>query len=320
MAIQKTLLIGNGLNRTFKPETEPKFTFSPIAWNDALKKLSEYANLDIQNIDTKPLTLVFDEILLKSNGSDVSKLELQKYLAQLIGLSCNDALDSVFYTQTKHVLTTNYAMRHALNFDNKYLPFRNLDAVKENTFSLFRSLATQEGRRLWHINGDIGTPTSLTLGYRQYARYQAQIKNYLTAGTEYKKTKIKNSPLYRYIPNFDFETSGDPYSWVDVFLRDNIHVVGLSMDYTESILWWLLTEKMYLKQKYPKNIGGMTYHQINIKGKAPKGAEAEKLAMLSDLGVSIATYNADTHLDGYLDIAETMKKGSKARYQKALNK
>lgn len=319
MTINKTLLIGNGLNRTYQNETPSTFLPAP-SWSEALEKMAVYAGLDIANIERKPLTLVFDEILLKSNGSELSKLTLQKYMSELIGRTANKALDEVFYQLTKQVLTTNYASLHALNFDKTYLAMRPIDAIKENSFSLFRYYTTQNNRNLWYINGNTHTPTSLTLGYRQYARYQAQIRNYLSSGAEYSKTKIKNSPLFRPIPNFDFETSGDPYSWVDVFLRDNIHVVGLSMDYTESILWWLLTEKMYLKQKYPKNIGGMTYHQINIKGKAPKGAEADKLAMLSDLGVSIATYNADTHLDGYLDIAETMKKGSKARYQKAINK
>lgn len=319
MAINKTLLIGNGLNRTYQNEIPSRFLPAP-SWSEALKKLAVYAGLNISDIERKPLTLVFDEILLKSNGSEVSKVELQKYMSELIGRTVNKALDEVFYPLTKQVLTTNYAGLHALNFDKTYLAMRPIDAIKENSFSLFRYYTTQNKRNLWFINGNTHTPTSLTLGYRQYARYQAQIKNYLSSGAEYAKTKIKNSPLFRAIPNFDFESSGEPYSWVDVFLRDNIQVVGLSMDYTESILWWLLTEKMYLKQKYPKNIGGMTYHQINIKGKVPKGAEADKLAMLSDLGVSIATYNADNHLDGYLEIAETMKKGSKARYQKALNK
>lgn len=319
MAINKTLLIGNGLNRTFIPDASQSI-FKSLSWNEALKELSVYANLDIKNIDKKPLTLVFDEILLKSNGADVSKLELQKYLSELISQTCNNALDAVFYTQTKQVLTTNYGRRHSLNFDDEYIPMRERDYVKENTFSLFRYFTTAEKRRLWLINGDIGTPTSLTLGYKQYARYQAQVKNYLTSGAEYASKKIKNSPLYRYIPDFDFEGSGEPYSWVDIFLRDHIQVVGLSMDYTESILWWLLTEKMYLKQKYPKNIGGMTYYQVNLKGKQPKGAEADKLAMMADLGVAVQSFDAPTYLDGYLDIAESMKKGSKARYKKQSSK
>lgn len=244
---------------------------------------------------------------------------MQTYLGNLINRSCNSALDEVIYPLTKNVLTTNYSTRHAMNFDRTWPAFLEKNFVNENTFSLFRYFATQKDRRLWYINGAAHTPTSLTLGYKQYARYQAQIKNYLTSGVEFSKGKTR-SQLFQKDPVFDFDKTGEPYSWVDLYLRDHIHVIGLSMDYTESILWWLLTEKMYFKQTHPKKVGGMTYYQINIDGRPAKGPEANKLNMLADLGVIIKNVDADSYLSGYLDIAESFKKGSKDRYFKALSK
>ena len=77
---------------------------------------------------------------------------------------------------------------------------------------------------------------------------------------------------------------------------------------------------MYLKQKYAKKIGGMTYYQINIDGRPPKASDANKLNMLADLGVTIKNIDADSYTNGYLEIAESFKKGSKDRYFKAISK
>jgi hypothetical protein len=33
------------------------------------------------------------------------------------------------------------------------------------------------------------------------------------------------------------------YSWIDIFLRDDIHIIGIILDYTEIDLWWILYEK-----------------------------------------------------------------------------
>ena len=42
----------------------------------------------------------------------------------------------------------------------------------------------------------------------------------------------------------DFDTvDGMVYSWLDVFLRDDIHIVGLGLDCTEIDLWWAVTYK-----------------------------------------------------------------------------
>lgn len=319
MAIQKTLLVGNGLNRAVVPDSS-KSIFAPLSWNETLNKLSAYANLNIRNIDKKPLTLVFDEILLKLKDTGIRKIDLQHMMSQLTIPISNQHLDELFYPLTKHALTTNYSSMHAYHFGNPYPAMLPRVRIDEKTFSLFRYYATPKDRRLWYINGNAGTPTSLTLGYRQYARYQAQIKNYLTSGLDYTNFRVANSPLFRNQPNFDFDKSDNHYSWVDLFLRDDIHVVGLSMDYTESILWWLLTEKLTLQQKFSKRVGGFSYYQINIDGKQPKGSEAEKLMMLGDLGVNIKTFEAETYLDGYLNIAETFKKGTRARYENAIAK
>lgn len=47
------------------------------------------------------------------------------------------------------------------------------------------------------------------------------------------KNKIKNQ---------DF----DGYSWIEFFFNSHVHILGLSLDYSETDLWWLLNKRARL--------------------------------------------------------------------------
>jgi len=307
MAIKNTLLIGNGIHRWIKDNPDG----GQISWKSALEKMARAARYEVRDIDQKPLTLVFDELLL--NCTNLSKTDLQ-YIAMGATYTGGDQdLNHVISCLAKNILTTNYHSSFAnegcgfapdhLGFEISTPLFPN---ISENTFSLFRGRKIRS-KTWWNINGSSPTATSLTLGLRQYGRYQNQIANYLTGSISYSKVKNLRSPLYLPIPNFDFEKSGNPYSWADIFLRDHIDMIGLGMDYSESILWWLLTEKFVLQKKYPKLVGGLTYHHVSVDKITPQ--EQVKLHMLEDLGVQINQVNAKDYKSGYLTIADTIKPG-----------
>lgn len=311
MAIQNTVLIGNGPNRSLKQDNPVLGNEFAITWKSILENLAKELNYTVRDIDDKPLTLVFDELLLHSRIH--TKTDLQAIVARKVGALGNKPLNDVLSCLTKHTLTTNYD--HGLSLAHGFFPNHLrfeinkplFPEIKENTFSLFRGGQSRK-KVLWKINGEALQPTSIALGYRQYARYQAQIKNYLHSGVEYSKIKILQSPIYRNIPNFDFEKTGAPYSWVDLFLRDHIHMIGLGMEYTESILWWLLVEKFAVQKMYPSYIGGATYHHVVV-GKKIGDRDRVKLNMLEDLGVRVAVVNAKSYEDGYYEIADSIKPG-----------
>lgn len=298
MTIQNTVLIGNGPNRAITKDCFEDGRYE-ITWKSLLEKLAAVALVNIRDIETKPLTMVFDEILLRSKVPNVKSLILNQVERELFyarSSELSDALNSL----SNSIMTTNYYWPSASPVSIGRFP-----DINEKNFSLFRC-NTYKGQDLWFINGWVLEPTSIALGYRQYARYQAQIKTYLHSGISYSKIKVKNSPLYRGIPVLEFEKSEPYYSWVDVFLRDHIHMIGLGMEYTESILWWLIIEKFALQQKYPKYIGGITYHHIEVKNK-PEPNIKNKLNMLEDLGVQVNTVAAANYFDGYLKIADQIK-------------
>jgi hypothetical protein len=314
MPIQKTMLIGNGVNRINFAEGS-KSKKGPPSWKDSLELLAKFAERKVFNIDKKPLTLVFDEIAYHSRDSDISKFALQKHIADIAKFEHNPIAD-LLYSLTTNVLTTNYSTHHVAQFDKRNRATIPARQIQENTFSLFRHYATPEDRRLWFIHGSSDQPTSLTLGFKQCAKYQDRIQTYLKSGLVSGGKKIKNSPLFRKNPVFDFDKRRDHYSWVDIFLRDEIHVVGLGLDYTETILWWLLLEKLYLKAKYPKHIGDFIYHHIETNNKKMSERDENKLDMLHSFGITVKYSVVDSYREGYLDIAEKIKSGSKAKYEK----
>ena len=73
MAIKNTILIGNGPNRAVAKDCFDKGKYE-ITWKSLLEKLAAVALVEIRDIETKPLTLVFDEILLRSNVPNVKNI------------------------------------------------------------------------------------------------------------------------------------------------------------------------------------------------------------------------------------------------------
>lgn len=307
MAIQNTVLIGNGVNRFVKDNPDE----NQISWKSCLEKMASAAQYPVRDIEQKPLTLVFDELLLKNQN--LSKNDLQ-YIAMGSSFTRGDEdLNHALSCLAKSYLTTNYYASFAIygcGFTPDHLSYEIslplFPDITENTFSLFRGRQMRK-KTWWCINGSYPTATSITLGHRQYARYQNHIANYLTSTVSYSKVKNLRSPLYLPRPDFEFEKNGNPYSWVDVFLRDHIHMIGFGMEYTESILWWLLTEKFWMQRKFPKYIGGLTYHHVEV-GEISTH-EKVKLNMLEDLGAKVNVVKAKDYKSGYLQIADTIKPG-----------
>lgn len=315
MATQNTILFGNGINR-IEEDHNSESNFA-VSWQSALEQLAQQAHYSLRNAAEKPLTLVFEEILMHTRR--LNKNDLQKIVGQVAMRSASNNLNDVISCLGKNLLTTNYysPVINGAGLSPDHLTFEISTPIcpdiRENTFSIFRGRRIRN-KTFWAIHGSSYDPTSITLGYRQYARYQANIHKYLMSGVKYSNASTLNSPLYRNRPIFDFEKQESHYSWVDLFLRDHIHIIGLTLDYSESILWWLITEKFNLQRKYPNYIGGITYHQVAKDGRLPVSVD-QKLDMLEDLGVKVHVVDADTYLDGYLQIAEAIKPGIRKLYE-----
>jgi hypothetical protein len=91
------------------------------------------------------------------------------------------------------------------------------------------------------------------------------------------------SPFLR--GNGDFDAGSLAYSWVDVFLRDDIHILGLSLDFVEIDLWWLLVFKERLRCRNRLPIGATVYYHSHVGDLS--ASDRTRLATLEGLGVRV---------------------------------
>ncbi len=245
----KTLFIRNGVNRLT----------DNTSWEQVLDSLAKFApepehDLIMRNIRDKPFTLVFEEIFLRSaKARHTTEFELKKEAARLINNIPNSEYHAgIIKTGAKHILTTNYDynLERGSGVERK-------DACThpEQKYSLFRRY--QVGSQwVWHIHGEASVPDSLALGHNHYAGSLHHIRDYLvTRSTRVHQVQRRESPYLGGDPNFD--SGVHAYSWLDVFLRDDIHIYGFSLDYTEIELWWLLSfkERERLSPRRPPSAG-----------------------------------------------------------------
>lgn len=311
MAIRKTVLLGNGILRV-----QEGGSFS-ISWQKVLEELSKKYSVPLSDLSQKPLPLAFEKIRLQLIRDNQNPNILLKDVARLTKMAGSGTyLMDVYSGLTKHTLTTNYGFFVEMGMGFR-LPVHDLfnKKIEEKYYSLFRNETDQKNKTLWRIHGEADMPQSLLLGYGHYAKYMGQIKDYLYKGIKFAGFKDEiRSPLMGKSPDFNFEKNAEIYSWIDIFLKDELHIIGLGLDFSEIILWWLLSEKMSLYAKYPKKVGSINYYSIELPNIIKPVAQQCVRAMLQDLGANIIEIQAESYEEGYKKIADSLKPDLCERY------
>lgn len=241
-----SLLIGNGINRVTNHEA---------SWEHVLDALvpGGLVGQALEHMKHKPFALVYEEILLTrmSNDKSLDEKVLKEKIAETVGgLQFNALHRRVMDSAVRHVITTNYDYGFEKSTRLKYT---RSHLMRESKYSAFRRRAVGD-KFVWHIHGEVEAPNTITLGYDQYSGYLQKLRTYATGDRESKN----GSPFKMGMSDFD-TVEGTIYSWLDVFLRDDIHIVGLGLDYTEIDLWWAVTYKARKKaQGFP--VGRTIYH------------------------------------------------------------
>jgi len=260
----KLVLLGNSVNRLT----------GGGAWTDVLKGLAAKAQLTALSLRGKPLPIVYEYVVSRSERSEQA---LKEGLATSMGsLRPNPAHRRALAVAGQQLLTTNYD--YCFEFANGG-HFERANLKSESTYSAFRRV-NLGNRFIWHIHGELNGPRTIMLGLHQYAGYLQKLRNYLTSSR-------KQSPFLK--GSLDFEQSGEPFSWVDLFLRDDVHIGGLTMDYVEIHLWWLIAFKLRVRKRMPC---GATYFYHFKTARDGEGV-ASRLGMLKDIDVTVQEIPVD---------------------------
>lgn len=270
MKKKTTLFIGNGLNRLSDHDASWDALLNKLAGNP--KTLHE---LEVRN--AKPFTLWFEEMSSK-NGVKKLKSTISNYLVSSI--KPNDYHRKIMSLECDNIITTNYDYNLENSISGTWV---SNNSARETYYSLFRRRSCEKCN-IWHIHGELNSVNSIMLGHEQYSGYMHKVLSFIKNGVD---TQIKGRSGSRYLSRYSPKKAaykGDTDSWVDVFLENEVHMIGFSLDYTENHIWHLITEKKKLKAK-KSNIGDIIYHRCS---KAPQStAEEAMLSILEALDVRV---------------------------------
>jgi|ERR1044072_901198 hypothetical protein len=283
------LLVGNDINNISKGQS----------WKDLLQEILVFCGTEcVQLDDKKPFPLLYEEIFLTAiRQSHIKEKELKAFIASKVGaIAPNELHGLIRELQPEHILTTNY--EYTLEGG---APAARSSLVSERSFSIFRRY-TQNGTHFWHVHGDCQNPMSINLGFEHYGGQLQQMRNYVVSGTTYTTKFAPKLPLLRRIRQGPLKE----HSWLDLFFTRDIHIFGLSLDFVETDLWWLLTYRA--RQKFQHNtiqVPNKLYYYIPAEFVKASGF---KLDMLTANDVQIVSISAKSKLAYYKEVLARIKK------------
>lgn len=228
----KTLLIGNGLNRTI----------NDIAWGNLLEKIAsvfgvEYnpnisMPLEFERIVNARMKKIFDSPTVNSTISSAKEMvanEIKKLTLPPEAIHRNLPKLNV-----NNVITTNYDYMLEYAFDDGYI-----DNNEKRKKYLFEKTCTINETDFYHIHGVCQNTNSMCLGYEHYMG----LVEHLRADLNTKKDK---KPTEMTIKKILYGEDSPKNTWGEKFYTSDIAIVGLELSDAEADLWWLITHRAFL--------------------------------------------------------------------------
>lgn len=230
------ILVGNDINNIV-----PQYS-----WKDLLHEMIQFCNVKklVKDTEFKPFPLLYEEIFLRSlKDNHPNERELKEFISNKVsGIQTSVIHERIKKLPAKNILTTNYDF----SLEGSQ-PEKSNSIIEEKVYSVFRKYEVDQ-KNYWHIHGDCRIPNSINLGFEHYGGQLQQIRNYTATGTNYQSRKVAKLPLIRRLATGQL----NDHCWIDLFFTKDIYIFGLSLDFVETDLWWLLTfraRQLYYRKK-----------------------------------------------------------------------
>lgn len=226
---KKTLLFGNGINRTEGCASWDKILGDVFSGEEQLA-------LEEQDGEKIPATLVYESLLAwekKSRQKHTEEYRAKQAFVSKIDSSNGALFNTIANLNFDEYMTTNYdySLEECLMERGYSMEKEKNSSLRSSRFSLQRKVVCKKDNReikVWHIHGEKDITRSVMLGYDQYCRYLRKIELYVLGLGKNHKMSMK-----------DKRSKNDAY-WVDLFFFTDVYIVGLGLGYSEIELWWLL--------------------------------------------------------------------------------
>lgn len=289
----KTILYGNGVNLLVGA---PK-------WDDLLVKIDNTWNSSKSLSCITPPTIQYDQLELTSNTSS-------KKLLDNLCLTISGPWKNLIYEQLANMcdvnfLTTNYDLTLESYFASP------LKIGKEVIFNLFSYYCeehndTEKGNgvslygkgNIWHIHGDIMRPDSIILGYNHYCKQITKIREYIPS---LYVSQLPSSYGSRHAVGGDW--SGK--SWIDLFFRSDVFIIGLGLGFAELDLWWILD--LWARCKKAKLVSNRIVYLDAVCGMATS-CKCPFVRVLHDFGIEYVSQSGSTYMEAYEKCLDYIRK------------
>lgn len=237
------LFLGNGINQ-----------LEGIApsWNELLIAIAE--KYHVRAPQSLLMTLGYDmfegRILERHMGENenIVKQEILSLVSNAISKNGQNWFQTIHRKLSdlpiQTILTTNYD--YAIELSSECL-FKPKGTTKERLYSQKRYQVVN-GHTVYHIHGELRTPSSICLGYEQYAGCLQKMRNHLCDSTGRKKGEFHLANILRGID------SPEKNIWYYSFFQNDIYILGFGLDASEMDIWWILSYRAKLKRQMPELI------------------------------------------------------------------
>ncbi|HVI43660.1 MAG TPA: hypothetical protein VM802_02270 [Chitinophaga sp.] len=294
------LLIGNDINNISSGQS----------WKDLLQDIITFCHTGDSVVidDKKPFPLLYEEIFLTAiRRGKLREKDLKAFIAiKAAEIKGNEIHTAIRALKPAHILTTNYEF----TLEGR-TPYENTSVITEKFYSIFRRYKLDD-ITYWHIHGDCLNPMSINLGFEHYGGQLQLMRNYVVSGTFYSSKEVPKASLLRRIHAKQVYN----HSWIDLFFTQDVHIFGLSLDFVETDLWWLLTYRA--RQKFhhknipvPNNIYYYIPEEYMLSAKF-------KLDLLAANDVNIISLPGKDKLSYYKKIIQSLDKQTDRSSQKKM--
>ena len=304
------LLVGNGINRAFeknKKDIVPKcenWNFEGMSWKSIINQLLfNYDNDDIKYEDISNLPMPMQIITATKDNVAKAMTALSKSMcSEVIGKEKMEFCKKLLSLPVDDIITTNYSYELEQSSGispNKNSYYKSREYTKkvtktEDNFRLYTySDLKSVSKRLWHIHGDAASPKSIVMGHYWYGKLLKEIEERVSRFLKiYKSSKGQNEKQLN-------------LSWVDLFLKNDVYMLGFGFDTSELDLWWLACCK---KRHFPDT----KIYYYTDKKEIEKGYElllkSYNIEMCNNISVKNNNY-VEFYKDAIKDIEKKLKEG-----------
>ena len=224
----QVILFGNGLN--YQDES---------SWKEILRK-SANEGVETGSFWDDDKLLIPNSVYSVATGSEDDN-ERHRKLVKAFADYCYDDL-SILEVLTRinadAFLTTNYTYDLESAIVYHYFE-KSKDTKSKKRFFISSANHYSEkyhvhtfnsigGRSVWHLHGELDKPQSLVITLDEYLREIGKLLEYnKQVGNKYEENS----------------SSFSIKSWLDYFIIADVHILGLSMDFSELDLWWAINRR-----------------------------------------------------------------------------